>query len=80
MIVTGVSGVGFVVDTVGGGNDGVIFVTVTEVAGEVAALLLVSAGVLAVMKSVPTVTSVIVMLATPFTIAPSLRWLSRHRR
>ena len=68
MIVTGVSGVGVVVDTVGGGNDGVIFITVTKVAGEVAALLLVSAGVLAVMESVPSVTRVIVMLATPFTI------------
>ena len=68
MIVTGVSGVGVVVDTVGGGNDGVIFITVTKVAGEVAALLLASAGVVAVMESVPSVTRVIVILATPFTI------------
>jgi hypothetical protein len=68
VIVTGVSGVGVVVDTVGGGNDGVIFITVTKVAGEVAALLLASAGVLAVMESVPSVTRVIVTLATPFTI------------
>lgn len=68
VIVTGVSGAGVVDDTVGGGRDGVVFVTVTEVAGEVAALLLASAGVLAVIESVPTGRFEIVMVATPPTI------------
>jgi hypothetical protein len=67
-MVTGVSGVGVVVDTVGGVREGVDFVTVTVVAGEVAALLLVSAGVLAVMVFVPSGSVEVVIVAIPLTI------------
>jgi hypothetical protein len=68
VMVTGVSGGGVAVDTAGGGRVGVNFVTVTEVAGEVAALLLASPGVVAVMRSVPSGRVVVVMVATPLTM------------
>ena len=68
VIVTGVSGAGFVVDTVGGGSAGVDFVTVTKVAGDVAALLFVSEGVLAVIEFVPSGRLEVVMVATPLMI------------
>ena len=47
---------------------GVVFVTVTTVAGDVAELLFASLGVLAVIGSVPAGSVDTVMVATPFTI------------
>jgi hypothetical protein len=47
---------------------GAVFTTVTETAGEVAGLLVVSPGVVAVIWSVPSGRFVTVMVATPFTI------------
>ena len=47
---------------------GVVFVTVTIVAGDVAELLFASLGVLAVIGSVPAGSVVTVMVATPLTI------------
>jgi hypothetical protein len=65
VIVTGLLGVGFVLETVGAGSTGVVFVTVTVVAGEVAGLLLESPGVLAVIGSLPTGRLLTVIVATP---------------
>jgi hypothetical protein len=68
VMVTGEPAIGAVGLTIGGTRTGVDFTTVTGVAGEVAALLLLSAGVLAVMGSVPIGRLVIVMVAVPLTI------------
>jgi hypothetical protein len=65
VIVSGLFGVGFAFETVGAGKVGESFVTVTVVAGEVAGLLLLSPGVLAVIGSLPTGRFVTVIVATP---------------
>ena len=68
MIVTGVPATVVVVETTGGVRAGVVFVTTTAVAGETAALLFASAGVVAVIVAVPTGSEGTVNVATPFTI------------
>jgi hypothetical protein len=65
VIVTGVPVEGFVLETVGAGRTGVVFTTVTEVAGEAAALLLLSAGVLAMIGFVPIGRLFTVIVAVP---------------
>jgi hypothetical protein len=70
VIVTGVLGGGVVDDTAGGGNTGVVFPTVTVVAGEVAGLVVASPGVLAVIGSLPIGSEGTVIVATPLTIVP----------
>ena len=65
VMVTGVPKTGFEEETAGGGRTGVALTTVTVVAGEVAALLLESAGVDAVMGSLPKGCGGTVRLATP---------------
>src|SRR5271170_7450536 len=64
-MMTGVPKTGFVEETAGGGRTGVALTMVTVVAGEVAALLLESAGVDAVMDSVPAGCGGMVRVATP---------------
>jgi hypothetical protein len=67
-MVTGVPAGGLVEETVGGASCGVLLVTFTIVAGEVAALLLASPGVEAVMGSMPTGSEGTVRVATPLTM------------
>jgi hypothetical protein len=68
VIVTGVLGGGLFEDTIGATSTGVVGVTVTIVAAEVAGLLFVSPDVVAVMGSVPTGRDGTVIVATPFTM------------
>ncbi len=65
VMMTGVPKTGFEEETAGGGRTGVALTMVTMVAGEVAALLLASAGVDAVMESLPAGCGGMVRVATP---------------
>src|SRR5580704_11511523 len=68
VIVTGAFGAGLFGVTIGATKTGVVCVTVTIVAVEVAGLLFVSPEVVAVMGSVPTGKEGTVIVATPPTI------------
>jgi hypothetical protein len=68
VIVTGVFGLGFVLETPGAGSTGVVLIMVTVVAGEVAGLLFASPGVDAVMGLEPTGRFETVIVAVPLTI------------
>jgi hypothetical protein len=67
VIVTGVFGLGFALDTPGAGSTGVVLVIDTIVAGDVAGLLFASPGVEAVIGLEPTGRFETVMVAVPFT-------------
>jgi hypothetical protein len=67
VIVTGVFGLGFVLETPGAGSIGVVLVIVTTVIGDVAGLLFASPGVVAVIGLEPTGRFGTVMVAVPLT-------------